>query len=167
MEQAKDPATPAPLDRLAIRIEQYQYYGERTASAGICPLLVRAWAGTLCRGQHKGALQKLPLDFELYDRAKLDLLKNTFTVGKERAYDQVKNFALNLKQTEIGCDQRSRFCKAAVQVHPGLVAVWTVWTSEDNKVTASDMAARQGAAIVQFVTRAIGTTEDVSYASEN
>ena len=62
--------------------------------------------------------------------------------------------------TEIGCDKDFRFCTAMVEVLPGLLAVWAVWSDEKPGSTAEQMADTQGAAIVQFVRRAIGPVED-------
>ncbi len=66
--------------------------------------------------------------------------------------------------TEIGCDVESKFCTAAVNVLPGVLAVWTVWPDEQRAVTARAMADTQGAAIVQFVRRGLATVEDPTLA---
>ncbi len=81
-------------------------------------------------------------------------------MGRERVYDQVKDMAMRPGVTEIGCDKQSRFCTAVVEVLPGLLAVWTVWSNEQTGNTAQQMAETEGPAIVQFVRRAIGPTED-------
>jgi hypothetical protein len=52
---------------------------------------------------------------------------------------------------------------AAVEALPGLLAVWTVWSTEGE--TAAQMAQRQGAAIVEFVRRAISPIEDKTLAT--
>jgi len=64
------------------------------------------------------------------DRNKLVLLQHHWTVGKERRFDRVKDLALEPGITEIGCDKNSIFCTAAVEVLPGPLAVWTVWSDE-------------------------------------
>ena len=158
--KGSDPAEPMKMEKVDLLIRQYQYTGEQVASLGICPLLKRKWSQTLCRGQHQGLLGRLPEKFDLLDRGRLDLLKNAFTVGKERQYDQVKDMALRPGVTEIGCDKLSQFCTAVVEVLPGLLAVWTVWSKEKTGSTAEQMADTQGTAIVQFVRRAIGPAED-------
>lgn len=160
--EASDPSNPMKMDKLDLSIRQYQYTGEHVASSKICPLLTRMWSRSLCRGEHRGLLKRLPEKFDLLDRAKLDLLRNYWTVGKERQYDQVKNIVIQTGVTEIGCDRESRFCTAIVEVHPGLLAVWTVWGDEKTGGTAEQMAHAQGAAIVQFVRRALGPTEDLT-----
>jgi hypothetical protein len=66
---------------------------------------------------------------------------------------------------EIGCDRQPPYCTAAVEVLPGLLAVWTVWPDPKTGRTAEQMAQTEGAAIVQFVQRAIGPTEDSTLAS--
>jgi hypothetical protein len=124
--RASDPAEPMKMERIDLLIREYRYTGERLASLGICPLLKRKWSQTLCRGQQLGLLSRLPENFDLLDRDRLDLLKNYLTVGTERQYDQVKDMALRPGVTEIGCDKQSRFCTAVVEVLPGLLAVWTV-----------------------------------------
>ena len=114
----------------------------------------------MCRGQHRGLLRRLPEAFDLIDRDNLDSLKNHWTIGKERRYDQIKDMAIQRAVTEIGCDRESQFCTAMVEVLPGLLAVWTVWGDEKIARTADQMAEAQGAAIVQFVRRALAPTED-------
>jgi hypothetical protein len=158
--KAIDPTEPMKMEKIDLLIREYQYTGEHTASRGICPLLKRKWSETLCRGQHRGLLSRLPEKFDLLDRDRLDLLKSEWTVGREQRYDQVKDMALQPGVTEIGCDRHSRFCTAMVEVLPGLLAVWTVWSDEKTGGTAEQIADTQGAAIVQFVRRAIGPLED-------
>jgi hypothetical protein len=158
--EASDPSNPMKTDKLDLLIRQYQYTGAHPASENICPLLTRKWSQSLCRGQHRGLLRRLPEKFDFLDRLKLDLLRNHWTVGKERKYDQVKNMAIQPGLTEIGCDRESRFCTAMVEVLPGLLAVWTVWSGGTTGVTAEEMAHTQGVAIVQFVRRALGPAED-------
>jgi hypothetical protein len=158
--KASNPAEPMKMEKINLLIRQYQYTGEHAASVGICPLLKRKWSETLCSGQHQGLLRRLPEKFDLLDRAKLDFLKSEFTVGRERVYDQVKDMALRPEVTEISCDRQSQFCTAIVEALPGLLAVWTVWNNDKTGSTAEQMADTQGTAIVQFVRRAIGPTED-------
>jgi hypothetical protein len=158
--RASDPTEPMKMEKIDLVIREYQYTGEQLASLGICPLLKRKWSQTLCRGQHQGLLSRLPEKFDLLDRGRLDLLKSDFTVGGERQYDQVKDMALRPGVTEVGCDKQSQFCTAMVEVLPGLLAVWTVWSNEKTGSTAVQMADTQGTVIVQFVRRAIGPAED-------
>jgi hypothetical protein len=158
--KASDPAEPMKIEKIDLMIREYQYTGEHIASSGICPLLKRKWSEMLCRGQHHGLLSRLPDKFDLLDRDRLDLLKGEATVGQEWRYDQVKDMALQPGVTEIGCDRQTRFCTAVVEALPGLLAAWTVWSDEKTGSTAEQMADTQGMAIVQFVRRAIGPTED-------
>jgi len=158
--EASDPSHPMKMDKLDLIIREYQYAGQHLGSINICFLLTRKWSQSLCRGEHRGLLRRLPEKFDLLDRVKLDLLMNHWTVGKERQYDQVKNMAIQPGLTEIGCDRGSPFCTAMVEVLPGLLAVWTVWSDEKTGGTAEEMAHTQGAAIVQFVRRALGPAED-------
>jgi hypothetical protein len=165
--KASDPTNPMPVDSLNLSMRQYQYTGERIESLEICPLLTRLWAQRLCRGEHDGILAPLPTKFDLLDHNKIDLLKNHWTVGRERKYDQVKDMSLRLGVTEIGCDRASKFCTAVVETLPGLLAVWTVWSDENTGVPAAQMAETEGAAITEFVRRAIGPIEDPSFVSAN
>jgi len=158
--EASDPTEPMKMEKIDLSIRPYQYAGEHSASVGICPLLKRNWSQTLCRAQHQGLLSRLPERFDLLDQSRLDLLKSISTVAKERVYDQVKDMLLRPGVTEIGCDVQSQFCTAMVEVLPGLLAVWTVWSNEKTRSTATQMADTQGTAIVQFVRRAIGPAED-------
>jgi hypothetical protein len=158
--RASDPTEPMKTEKIDLLIRQYQYTGEHVASVGICPLLKRTWSQTLCRGQHRGLLSRLPEKFDLLDRGSLDLLKSGFTAGKERQYDQMKDMVLPPGVTEVGCDKQSQFCTAVVEVLPGLLAVWTVWSDDKTGSAAEQIAATQGTAIVQFVRRAIGPAED-------
>ena len=61
--KARDPNEPMKLEKLDLLIRQYQYTGEHLASLGICPLLKRKWSETLCRGQQRGLLSRLPESF--------------------------------------------------------------------------------------------------------
>jgi hypothetical protein len=54
-----------------------------------------------------------------------------------------------------------------VEVLPGLLAVWTVWSDESTGRTARGVAESQGAAIVQLVVRGFGKAEDPTLAGEN
>lgn len=162
-EQATDPNSPMPVGNLNLLIHQYEMRDQHGASAEICPPLTRLWAQVVCRGQQKGVLKRVPEKFDLLDRTKLDLLKSRYTVGGEQEYDHVSKMSLRPGVTEIGCDKDSKFCTAAVEAKPGLLAIWTVWSGEDQ--TAAEMADVQGAAIVQFVQRAIGPVEDKTLAT--
>jgi hypothetical protein len=164
-EQATNGGIPMRVDSLELAIRQYGTTGEHGASLQICPRLTRLWAQLVCRGEKKGMLKELPESFSLLDRTKLDLLKTRYTVGRERKYDQIAHKALRPRITEMGCDKDSRFCTAAVEPLPGLLAVWTVWSGEHE--TAAQMAQREGQAIVEFVKRAVGRTEDRTFATAN
>lgn len=161
-ETPSDPDHPVQTNKLDLIVREYQNTGELTASIAICPRLQRTWAQTVCRGEQHGLLGRLPEQFDLLDRGQLALLKGYWTVGRERMFDQVNNKALQLGVTEVGCDQRSSFCEAAVEVLPDLLAVWTVWSDESSGIRAEQMALKQGAAIVQFVRRGLGPFEDPS-----
>lgn len=164
--EASDSNRPMRTDKLDLSIREYQYYGENPGSSKICPHLTRKWSQAVCLGAHGGLLRRLPERFQLLDRSKLELLKYHWTVGKERQYDQVKDMELRPGITEIGCDRESKFCTAAVDVLPNLLAVWTVWSNAQTGVTAQAMANEQGAAIVQFVRRALAPVEDPTLADE-
>lgn len=164
--EASDSNHPMRSDKLDLSIHQYQYFDESSASRNICTLLTRKWSQSLCVGAHDGLLRRLPEKFQLLDRSKLELLQHHWTVGKERQYDQVKDMELRRGITEIGCDRESRFCTAVVDVLPGLLAVWTVWSDEQTGMTAQTMANTQGAAIVQFVRRALAPVEDPTLVDE-
>ena len=148
---ARDPSQPVRKEKIDLSVRQYQYTGENTASLGICPLLTQRWSAMVCRGRHRGLLSRLPKQFSLIDRARVEILRNQWTVGLERVYDQIKGFALPPGETEVGCDKNSQFCTAVVETLPGLLAVWSVWPDEELGATAEQMAKSQGAAIVQFV----------------
>jgi hypothetical protein len=160
--QASDAGDPMKVETLDLSIRQYQYTGEHRASVGICPLLTRRWSAAVCRGERTGLLARLPERFMLLDRDNLDVLKNHFTVGKERRYDQVKDMVLQPGVPQIGCDKESRFCTAMVAVFPTLLATWTVESDQRTGRTAGQMTEAEGAAIVQFVRRGIGAEEDPS-----
>lgn len=160
MAEATDPDHPMRTDKINLAIRQYQYTGESLASIAICQHLRRIWSQSECRGQQRGLLDRLPVDFDLLDRAKLDILASHWTVGGERKFEQVKDKVFQLGVTKIGCDRRSHFCTAVVEALPNLLAVWTVWSDEKTGSTAEQMANAQGIAIVEFIRRALGPTED-------
>jgi hypothetical protein len=165
--EASDPYHPMRVDQLDLSIHEYQYFGDYPASQEHCVLLTRKWSQSQCAGARRGVLRRLPQRFQLLDRSKLELLQYHWTVGSEREYDQVKDLKLRPGATEIGCDRESRFCTAVVEVQPGLLAVWTVWSDEHSGVSAQTMADEQGLAIVQFVPRALGPVEDAAVLNEN
>jgi hypothetical protein len=161
-DPTSDADHPVQTDKLDLIIREYQYTGEMAASTAICPLLKRAWSQTICRGKQHGLLGRLPEQFDLLDRGKLDLLKDYWTIGQERVFDQINKKALALGVTEVGCDQHSLYCTAAVEVLPSLLAVWTVSSDERLGIKAEQMAVAQGAAIFQFIRRGLGPSEDAS-----
>jgi hypothetical protein len=161
---AGDSRNPARADSLRVEVRQYPI--DHQEAHKICPLLTRKWSQAMCLAVHEGLLRRLPRNLELLDRNKLELLQSHWTVGKERVFDQVKDMTLTPGVTEIGCDKESKFCTAAVEAQPGLLAVWTVWSNEQTQVTAQDMAEAQGAAVVQFVRRALGPVEDPTLVAE-
>jgi hypothetical protein len=116
------------------------YTGEMAASTAICPLLKRTWSQTICRGKQHGLLSRLPKQFDLLDRSKLNLLKDYWTADRERAFDQINSMALPLGVTEVGCDQHPPYCTAAIEVLPELLAVWTVWSDEKSVIKTEQMA---------------------------
>ncbi len=166
-ETPSDPEHPLQIDKIDLIIREYQYTGETNASTVICPLLKRSWAQTICRGEQHGSLGRLPEQFDLLDQRKLDLLKNYWTIGRERVFDQIDGKLLRAGVTEVGCDKNSTFCTAVVKVLPDLVAVWTVWSDEKSGIKADQMAFKQGAAIVQFVESGLGPSEDPSLVKLN
>ncbi|HEY5723142.1 MAG TPA: hypothetical protein VIT45_12545 [Allosphingosinicella sp.] len=52
----------------------------------------------------------------------------------------------------------TRFCTAAIQISPQLVAVWTVWDGKTE--TSARQAEREGQSIVAFVRYALGPEEN-------
>lgn len=162
--EATEPGHPMKTDKLDLVIRQYGFTGESLTGDKICASLLRRWTKSLCLGERRGLLMRLPEKFDLLDRTKLDILKTHWTVGKERQYDQVKNMAMQPGITELGCDKDSRFCTALVEVLPGLVAVWTTWADPNTGEMPEDIGPKQGAAIVQFVRRGISPVEDPTLA---
>jgi len=155
-----DPNSPQRVDSLGVVLRQYQY--SYPAGSSICPLLSREWLRLTCTGKGHGLLKRLPDEFELLDRAKLEILQSRYTVGRERQYDHVKAMALRPGVTEMICDRQSQYCTAAVEVLPGLLAIWMmVWL--DGKSGAT-LAESQGAALLQLVGRGLGPTEDLTLA---
>lgn len=140
-----------------------QFTREFGISTIICPRLTRLWAQLVCRGEETGVLKRLPEEFDLLDRAALDILKTHFVANDRTMYDQVSGMALRLGKTEIACEQSAKLCTAVVEAQPGLLAVWAVWSGDGE--TSDQRAQRQGLAIVQFVRRGIGPIEDKTLAT--
>jgi hypothetical protein len=164
-KEAFDPGKPAHMDSLGLRIKPYK--ADYPELREVCALLKRKWSRAVCLSEQGNLLRRLPERFLLLDRKKLELLQDYSTVGKERQFDQVKDLALEPGVTEIGCDKESIYCTAAVEVRPGLLAAWTVWSDEKTGRTARGMAESQGAAIVQLVGRGLGKGEDQTLAGAN
>ncbi|MBR0869864.1 hypothetical protein JQ633_05815 [Bradyrhizobium tropiciagri] len=161
-EVSPDSYHPVQANKLDLIIREYQYTGEMLASTAICPLLKRTWSQTICQGPRRGLLRRLPEQFDLLDEGRLDLLKDYWTVGRERMLDQIGGKTPPLGVTKIGCDQHSPFCTAIVEVLPNLLAVWTISSEEKSGSKTEQIADAQGAAIVQFVRRGLGPREDKS-----
>lgn len=159
-ELSAQPESAPKVDRVEILIRQYQYTGERTSSAKICPLLKRDWAIYFCEGKQKKIMQELPEKFYIADMNRLDLFSSHYTVGGEKVADQLHKLKLDSLEVDISCDGDGKFCTAGVQTTPGTLAVWTVWPSEKPSKTARQMAESQGRAIKAFVKHAIGTQPD-------
>jgi hypothetical protein len=162
-EQAINRGLPMRVDHLDLAISLYGSTGEFGVSMQICPRLTRLWAQLVCRGEQKGMLKRLPASFSLVDRAKLDVLKRRGVSGGGTQYDHVRDMQLRPGVTEIACDKDAKFCTAVVEPLPGLIAVWTVGSNE--RETAAQRAQDQGPAIIEFIRRAIGRTEDKTLAT--
>jgi hypothetical protein len=162
LAKASDPNSPLQVDTLPLAIRPYQSTGERLESSKICPLLTRRWAQAVCRDEQSGILKRLPEKFDLFDRQKIEILKRHLTIGGETEYDHVSGMVLRPGTIEIGCDKASKFCTAAVEALPGLLAIWTVWGTDNADAEARSMAREQASAIIEFVQRAIGPSEDVT-----
>lgn len=63
-------------------------------------------------------------------------------------------------EPEIGCDRDTRFCTAAVAIDETMLAVWTVWPTDNPPETPLQIARRQGHAIFGFVSHGTGDTEN-------
>jgi hypothetical protein len=162
--KAADPNNPMRVDSVALAVYEYGQANERIESAKLCPLLKRRWAQMVCRGNYNEALRQLPLKFDLFDRQKPERLKRRGSADSvETQYDHVRDMELRLGVPEVGCDMSSAFCTSAVEIVPGMIAVWSVWYDEKTRETPAQMSNRQGAALVEFVRRAIGPTEDVTF----
>jgi hypothetical protein len=159
-EQAINGGLPMRVDNLDLAIRLYGTTGEFGVSLQICPRLTRLWAQLVCRHEQKGLLKRLPESFSLIDREKLDVLKTRWVSGGGTKYDQVKDMQLRPESAEIGCDSDGKLCTAVVEALPGLLAVWTVGNKQGEAA-----AQREGTAIVEFVKRAIGRTEDKTLAA--
>lgn len=157
LQEASDPAKPMPARILDVSILRYRDITEQSSTPDICPLLTRQWSKAVCRGQTKGILGRLPQSINLRDRT---LGKKT-TSGVEQAADR-RNDGMRPVAAEVHCDVDAKSCDARIEALPGLLAVWTVWNDERTGTTASEMADRQGLAIVEFVRRAIGPVEDAT-----
>jgi hypothetical protein len=157
---AGDPTRPMRAGAISISFQTYQYFGEHAASVRICQRLTRTWSRAVCQGERPGALRDLPEKFQLFDRKNMSQLAQHFTVGKERRSAQVANMRILPGETELQCDADSKFCTAALAVHPSVVAIWTVWSRPEE--SALHMARRQGQAICSFARNNIGVPQALS-----
>lgn len=162
--EARDPEKPMPMDRLRLHIAQYNTTGEHLDSLKICALLSRKWSQALCTGQQGGLLSSLPRLFDLADADKLASLYSWIN-NQGRQRKQIEDLDPSIGQAEIICGKPPEVCMAIVEVMPRLAAVWAVWGDENTGSTAEQVARMRGAAIVQFVRRALGPVEDTSLAN--
>ncbi|WP_022722691.1 hypothetical protein [Rhodopseudomonas sp. B29] len=157
LQDAGDPAKPKLVRRLDVSIVRYRNIVEQSSTPDICSLLTRQWSKAVCSGQTKGILGRLPSSIRLRDGT----LREEATPAAEQAADRRKD-GIRPVAAEIHCDVDAKFCDARIEALPGLLAEWTVWKDERTGTTASEMADRQGIAIVEFVRRAIGPVEDAT-----
>lgn len=164
-ELAGDAAMPFSASRLQVFVQHYGSHGEYLESADICPRLTREWSRHVCRGDRLGVLDHLPSRFSLSGRGSLGWLDNYWTVGRERRSGHIADMRFEPGVPEIGCDLNSRFCTAALAVTPALLAIWSVWPTEDPPETAHEKALREGRAIFHFVQHGLGETENFALLS--
>lgn len=154
-------AETAPLvDRVEIAINQYMYAGDRMDSVRICPLLTRDWARGFCTGELREMMKKLPAEFYIVDKERIDKFSSHFTVGRERVSDQIKSVIIKNSQSSIGCDADGRYCTGVTPVSARALAVWSIWMSMPIQTMMQQTADTQGAAIRAFVKYAIGPQPD-------
>ncbi|MBN8958538.1 MAG: hypothetical protein J0H17_18530 [Rhizobiales bacterium] len=151
-------SAPIVLDKIDVKI--LRYIDGREEHSRFCEMLTREWAKSVCRGSRSATMRHLPERFTLIDRRKLELMKHYFTMGRENQYDQIRDMTLRRSVPEIGCDKESKFCTAALQVMPKLIAVWTVWPNGKAGWSAEEVAEREGNAVFQFVNRGLVENED-------
>ena len=157
LQDAGDPAKPKRVPRLDVSIVRYRNITEQSFAPDICPLLTRQWSKAVCSGQITGVLGRLPPSIRLRDGT----VRAEITSGAEQAADR-RNDRIRPVSAEVHCDVGAKFCNARIEALPGLLAEWTVWNDERTGTTASEMADRQGLAVVEFVRRAIGPVEDAT-----
>lgn len=159
-EETRGPKAPKSVQSLQISLRYAAAYGKARGSRELCPLLTREWARHICRSIRPGQLTNAPFKFALYERAfASEALSGHWTVGNERRSDQIAGMMFAPGVPEIGCDKASKFCTAGMAITPRLVAVWSVWPTDDPPESALDMARRQGQAILQLVRHGFGENE--------
>ncbi|MDZ4394957.1 hypothetical protein [Cypionkella sp.] len=152
------------LERVAVRVETYGWDDfSAFAWKKICSQLTRKWSQSVCDDPWAPLQQALPRQrFYLADDRHLDAFQWHQTAGREIVADQLRAMDLQGVRASAVCDRelnaRGRSCTAGVLISQHLMAVWSVWDSENER--AEQQADREGRAIVAFVNYALGAEED-------
>ncbi|WP_245448694.1 hypothetical protein [Phyllobacterium sophorae] len=162
---ASSQETAPSADQLEITMSTFGSTGVDSSREGICALLSRQWAKSVCDDPRAPLQQALPIQnnrFFLVDDRNLDVFQNHLTVGGERVWDQLQQMRLKVGEASVVCDAKSssktRFCTAAISIKQHLAAVWTVWDSSVE--THARQAEREGKGITAFVIDALGPIEN-------
>ncbi|WP_263333873.1 hypothetical protein [Albidovulum salinarum] len=158
------PGSAPSLDDIRIWVRPYSLNDEFYEQwSKLCDQLTRLWARSVCRDPWAPLTQALPRDFHLADdRRFAESFRYHGSAGGGRLSDSLLAMSLVRGQVSIDCRQdgssTTKHCLAALPVEKHLVAVWSVWESEQEP--AREQAEREGRAIAAFVSYALGQSED-------
>jgi len=132
-----------PIDAGYIKIRPGHNYERSNVNSG-CQFSSVSWK---CLAKRYGVPRDLPSSFIIADVRFIKQFTDHFTVGGERVADHLANLTPIASKTSIACDTISRFCTAAFELSPHVMAIWDVWSNDRTSETAIAMAKRQGRAI--------------------
>lgn len=164
LRDAADPAQPMVLDGLSIAVRTYGWNDFDPGQRGICALLTRDWARSVCGNPWAAVQQALPHRFRLVD---LRLQGgdgpdpvNCVDPGRPRRESpRSVGEAVMVCEAKVFGGDSDEFHSAVVRIEGDLGAVWTVWRHGQSGETAEAMTEREGKAITAFVRHGLGEDE--------
>lgn len=167
LRASTDPADPREFDHLSIVVRTYGWNDFQPGQRGVCALLSRAWARSVCDNPWAATRQALPGDrFRLVDLRRLQVADGRDPVNcidtdkPRRELPQAAGEAVMICEAKVYGGDSDEFHSAVVRIDGDLGASWLVWRHGQHGETAEAMTEREGKAIAAFVRHGLGEEED-------
>lgn len=167
LRDTADPKNPLVLDSLSVVVQTYGWNDSDMSQRGVCPLLTRDWARSVCDDPWSAVLQALPANrFRLVNLSRLHVADPGGPIRCSN--DEKPNPVLNLRpgdavmicSAEVFGGRDDQYHHAVMRIDGDLGASWMVWRNGKAGETAEAMTEREGKAIAAFVRYALGKQED-------